>query len=69
MKLLRDQLFYTSIECLIITITCAVVMLIDIYKADDYFDECDYVKTRKYLEKIKDSSFNQLEDVFGVEKD
>ncbi len=59
-KLLRDQLFYTSIECLILTIACAVLLLIDIFKSEDYFEECDYVKTRKYLEKIKDASFNQL---------
>ena len=48
-KVLKDQLFYTSVECLIITITCAVLLLIDIFKSEEYFQESDYVKTRKYL--------------------
>lgn len=65
-KLIKDQLFYTSIECLIMTVTCALILLIDIFKSEDYFEECEYVKTRKYLEKIKDASFNQLEDHLDI---
>ena len=65
-KLIKDQLFYTSIECLVVTIACAVLLLIDIFKSEDYFEESEYVKTRKYLEKIKDASFNQLEDHFDI---
>lgn len=48
-KILKDQLFYTSIECLVITVGCAVILFIDIFKSEDYFEESDYVKTRKYL--------------------
>lgn len=65
-KLIRDQLFYTSIECLILTITCTVILLIDIFKSEEFFEESDYVKTRRYLEKIKDASFNQLEDHLDI---
>jgi len=36
-KIQKDQMFYTSIECLIVTLTCAITSLIDIYKPEDYF--------------------------------
>lgn len=48
-KLQKDQLFYTSIECLIITIGSVAILLIDIFKSEDYFEENDFVKTKKYL--------------------
>ena len=36
-KILKDQVFYTSIEVLIVTVVSIIIALIDIYKADDYF--------------------------------
>jgi len=39
LKLLKDQMFYSCVECLIVTVIAALVSLIDIHKADDYFEE------------------------------
>lgn len=59
-KMIKDQLFYSSVECLIITVFSAIILLVDIFKSETYFEESDYVQERKYLEKVKDASFNQL---------
>ena len=59
-KMIKDQLFNRSVECLIITVFSAIILLVDIFKSETYFEESDYVQERKYLEKVKDASFNQL---------
>jgi len=38
-KMLKDQVFYTSCECLVVTLTATVIALIDIYKPLDYFED------------------------------
>lgn len=38
-KVMKDQVFYTSVECLIISLICIVFSAVDIYKADTYFEE------------------------------
>lgn len=43
-KQVNDQLFYTSIECLAITVVCGMFLLIDIFKSKGYFEDFDYVK-------------------------
>lgn len=63
-KSLKDQIFYTAVEGLIVTILIALVSLIDIYKPEDYFEESEFQKMKKYVEKVKDSSFNKLEEGF-----
>lgn len=66
-KRLKDQTFYTSIEALIITVISIVFSLIDIYKSDDYFEESEFCKIKKYVEKVKDfSSMNRIEEGFEV---
>lgn len=38
-KTLKDQIFYSSIEAVIVTVIAALFALIDIYKSEDFFDE------------------------------
>ena len=38
-KSLKDQIFYTSVEGLLVSIIAALFALIDIYKSEDYFEE------------------------------
>lgn len=68
-KSLKDQIFYSSIEGLIVTLVAVFVTLIDIYKPDDYFEHSEFSKIKKYVEKVKDSSFNKLEEGFDVSHD
>lgn len=68
-KNLKDQIFYSSVEGLIVTVLAAIISLIDIYKPDDYFEESDFQKMKKYVEKVKDSSFNKLEEGFDISQE
>ena len=61
-KLLKDQVFYTAVETLIVTVISIVVSLIDIYKPDNYFEDTDFMETKRYLEKVNNDSLNKLED-------
>lgn len=61
-KLLKDQVFYSSVEALLVTIFSIVVSLIDIYKPDNYFEDTDFMETKRYLEKVNNDSLNKLED-------
>ncbi len=47
----------------------ALFALIDIYKSDEYFEDNEFVKMKKYIDKVKDSSQNHLEEGFDIEKD
>ena len=38
-KILKDQLFYTCVEALIITAIGIILSLIDIYKSEDFFED------------------------------
>ena len=46
-----------------------IVSLIDIYKSDSFFEESEFCRMKKYIEKVKDSSFNKLEEGFDVSHD
>ena len=59
-KVLKDQIFYTCIESLIVTAVAIILSLIDIYKADDFFEESEFLRMKKFVEKVKDSSFHKL---------
>jgi hypothetical protein len=48
-KLLKDQVFYTACEALIVTLTSIFVSLIDIYKPKDYFEDTEFMETKRYL--------------------
>lgn len=63
-KLLKDQIFYTAVETLIVTVTSLLFALIDIYKPTDYFDDTEFMETKRYLEKVNNDSLNKLEDEF-----
>lgn len=65
-KLLKDQLFYTSVEALVITCISAILTLIDIYKAEEFFEDSEFLRMKKYVEKVRDSSFNKLEEGFDI---
>lgn len=48
-KLLKDQVFYTSVETLIVTVFSIVFELVDIYKHEDYFEDTEFMETKRYL--------------------
>ena len=60
-KILKDQIFYTCIEALIVTAVAIILSLIDIYKADDFFEESEFLRMKRFVEQVKDSSFHKLE--------
>jgi hypothetical protein len=68
-KILKDQLFYSSVECLVITIISILISLIDIYKAEDYFEETEFMITKRFLEKVNNDSLNKIEEDYYREKD
>ena len=68
-KLYKDQTFYTSIEVFIVTIISIVFSLIDIYKSEDYFEDTEFMITKRYLEKVNNDSLNQVEEDYAREKD
>ena len=61
-KLYKDQLFYTSVEVVVVCIITVLLSLLDIYKSKDYFDDTEFIETMKYLEKVNNESLNKLED-------
>lgn len=48
-KLLKDQIFYTSVECLLVVIFSIIISLIDIHKPTDYFEDTEFMMTKRYL--------------------
>ena len=63
-KLYKDQLFYTSVEVVVVVMITVLVSLLDIYKSADYFDDTEFIETMKYLEKVNNDSLNKLEDEY-----
>jgi hypothetical protein len=63
-KLLKDQVFYSACEALIITLVSLLLSLIDIYKPQDYFEDTEFMETKRYLEKVNNESLNKLEDEY-----
>lgn len=51
-KLLKDQVFYTAVEVLLVTTISIIIALFDIYKPDDYFEDTEFMITKRYLEKV-----------------
>lgn len=51
-KLLKDQVFYSAVEVLIVTVASIIFELVDIYKPDDYFEDTEFMETKRYLEKV-----------------
>ena len=43
--------------------------MIDIYKADDFFEESEFLRMKKFVEKVKDSSFHKLEEKFDISQE
>jgi hypothetical protein len=39
LKSIKDQVFYTAVECLIVTFILIIFSLLDIHKTDDFFNE------------------------------
>jgi hypothetical protein len=60
-KRMKDQTFYTCVECLTITIITIIVSLVDIYKTEDYFEDSQFLQMKRYLDKVRDLSLNQVE--------
>lgn len=54
---------------MVVTIIAIVVALIDIYKSETFFEETEFCRMKKYVEKVKDSSFNKLEEGFDISHD
>lgn len=65
-KLLKDQVFYSSVETLIVTVASIVFELADIYKPDDYFEDTEFMETKRYLEKVNNESINKMEDEYRI---
>lgn len=68
-KLLKDQMFYTCIEALIITAVAIILSLIDVYKSEDFFEESEFLKMKRFVEQVKDSSFHKLEEKFDISQE
>ena len=43
--------------------------MIDIYKPDDFFEESEFLQMKRFVEKVKDSSFHKLEEKFNISQD
>lgn len=63
-KLLKDQLFYSAVETLIVTVVSLLLALVDIYKPDNYFEDTEFMETKRYLEKVNNESLNKIEDEY-----
>ena len=63
-KLLKDQLFYSAVETLIVTVVSVLLALVDIYKPDNYFEDTEFMETKRYLEKVNNESLNKIEDEY-----
>lgn len=42
-KILKDQIFYTAVEALAVTVLSSLFALIDIYKPDNYFEDTEFM--------------------------
>ena len=68
-KLLKDQVFYTAVEVIIVTIASIIIALCDIYKSDDYFEDTEFMITKRYLEKVNNESNNKLEYEYRMKEE
>lgn len=59
----KDQVFYTALECLLVTAITAVMSLVDIYKADDFFTESELLMAKKYADRTKDERKEEVDEV------
>jgi hypothetical protein len=59
----KDQVFYTALECLLVTSISILVSLIDIHKDEDFFMQSDYLMTKKYIDRIKDDRKQEVDEV------
>jgi hypothetical protein len=48
-KQLKDQVFYSCVETIVLSGLIALLTLADIYKAEDFFNDTEYIRLKKYL--------------------
>lgn len=48
------------------TVISIIISLIDIYKPEDYFEDTEFMITKRYLEKVNNESSNKLEDEYRM---
>lgn len=63
-KQLKDQVFYSCVETIVLTGLIALLTLADIYKAEDFFNDTEYIRLKKYLEKSRDEQTKQQDETF-----
>lgn len=59
----KDQVFYTAVECLIVTSLSVILSLVDMHKEDGFFSETDYVADKKYVENIKENRKEEVDEI------
>lgn len=63
-KQLKDQVFYSCVETIVLTAVVALLSLADIYKSDDFFNDSEYIRLKKYLEKSRDEQTKQQDETY-----
>jgi hypothetical protein len=63
-KQLKDQMFYSCVELIAMSAVMALFTLIDIHKPYDFFNDTEYIRLKKYLEKSRDTQTKQQEETF-----
>ena len=52
-----------------VTAFSIIISLIDIYKADDYFEDTEFMITKRYIEKVNNMSDNKLEYEYKMKEE